>query len=167
MSIRIERINYSIRKIIGQAISTDLSDPRISSSISVTKVSVSHDLSKANVYVSLFLDTDDEEQILLALRSSTGRLRKIISNKLRILKRRVALIVACADICKIWSLGKVTLKLTQFADSSLSTAFDAVVQNFSMKKKKREFNEVFGSRKNIKSSDLGFVVIAMGKMGAF
>ena len=36
-----------------------------------------------------------------------------------------------------------------------------------MKKKKREFNEVFGSRKNIKSSDLGFIVIAMGKMGAF
>ena len=32
------------------------------------------------------LDTDDEEQILLALRSSTGRLRKIISNKLRIRK---------------------------------------------------------------------------------
>ena len=86
MSIRIERVNYSLRKIIGHAISTDLSDPRISTSISVTKVSVSNDLSKANVYVSLFFDTDDKEQILTALRSSTGRLRKIISNKLRIRK---------------------------------------------------------------------------------
>ncbi len=92
---------------------------------------------------------------------------EVVSNKLRAIKRRVALIIACADICKIWSLGKVTLKLTQFADSSLSTVFDAVVQNFSMKKKKREFTEVFGSYADIKSSDLGFVVIAMGKMGAF
>ncbi len=55
---------------------------------------------------------------------------EFISNKLRVLKRRVALIVACADICKIWSLDNVTLKLTQFADFSLSTAFDAVVQIF-------------------------------------
>ena len=107
-------------------------------------------------------DLIDDSKKLLYLKDL-----EIISNKLRTLKRRVALIVACADICKIWSLDKVTLKLTQFADSSLSTAFDAVVQNFLMKKKKREFNEVFGSRKNIKSSDLGLIVIAMGKMGAF
>ena len=75
-------------------------------------------------------DLIDESKKLLYLKDL-----EFISNKLRILKRRVALIVACADICKIWSLDKVTLKLTQFADSSLSTAFDAVVQNFWMKKK--------------------------------
>ena len=86
MNIRTERINYSIRKVLANAINNDLSDPRISSSVSITRVSVSPDLSRANIYISLFLDSYNQEDVLSALRSSSGRLRKIISNKLRIRK---------------------------------------------------------------------------------
>ena len=86
MNIRTERINYSIRKVLANAINNDLSDPRISSSVSITRVSVSPDLSRANIYISLFLGSYNQEDVLSALRSSSGRLRKIISNKLRIRK---------------------------------------------------------------------------------
>ena len=86
MNIRTERINYSIRKVLANAINNDLSDPRIASYVSITKVSVSPDLSRANIYVSLFLESYTQDEVLSALRSSSGRLRKIISTKLRIRK---------------------------------------------------------------------------------
>ena len=86
MNIRTERINYSIRKVLANAINNELSDPRVASSVSITRVSVSPDLSRANIYVSLFLESYTQEDVLSALRSSSGRLRKSISNKLRIRK---------------------------------------------------------------------------------
>ena len=86
MNIRTERINYSIRKVIANAINNELSDPRVASSVTITRVSVSPDLSRANIYVSLFLESYTQEDVLSALRSSSGRLRKNISNKLRIRK---------------------------------------------------------------------------------
>ena len=86
MNIRTERINYSIRKVLANAINNELSDPRVASSVSITRVSVSPDLSRANIYVSLFLESYTQEDVLSALRASSGRLRKSISNKLRIRK---------------------------------------------------------------------------------
>ena len=46
----------------------------------------------------------------------------LIENKLRILKRRMSLIVACADICKIWDLDLVTSRLTFFAEMAFSVS---------------------------------------------
>lgn len=92
---------------------------------------------------------------------------KEISTQLRIFKRRFSLIIALADISKIWSLEEITSKLTIFADLSLSIAFDVVAQEVANDRKHKLLFKKFQSAGKIKSADLGFIVIAMGKMGAF
>ena len=74
MSRRLERVNALLRREISRAISTELSDPRVSSLHTVTRVECSPDLSRAKVYVSV-LDEEDSETIS-ALRSSSGVIRR-------------------------------------------------------------------------------------------
>lgn len=74
MSRRLERVNALLRQEISRAISTELSDPRISSMHTVTRVECSPDLSRARVYVSV-LDEADSDTIP-ALRSSSGVIRR-------------------------------------------------------------------------------------------
>ena len=74
MSRRLERINALLRQEISRIISADLSDPRLSSLHTVTRVTCSADLSRASVYVSV-LDQDSAETIS-ALRSSAGVVRR-------------------------------------------------------------------------------------------
>ncbi len=74
MSRRLERVNALLRQEISRAISTELSDPRISSMHTVTRVECSPDLSRARVYVSV-LDEADSDTIP-ALRSSAGVIRR-------------------------------------------------------------------------------------------
>ena len=68
MSRRLERINALLRQEISRAISTELSDPRISPLYTVTRVQCSSDLSRANVYVSVLDDASSDT--ISALRSS-------------------------------------------------------------------------------------------------
>ena len=74
MSRRLERVNALLRQEISRAISSELSDPRLSPMHSVTRVQCSPDLSRASVYVSV----PDESGVdtISALRSSSGVLRR-------------------------------------------------------------------------------------------
>ncbi len=79
---------------------------------------------------------------------------------LRIARRRLALLTAAADVSGYWSLEQVTGALSSFADSSLSTVVSNLLQQ----------------RANAGELDLpdtanpqhgsGYVVLAMGKLGA-
>lgn len=92
MSRRLERVNALLRREISRAISTELSDPRISSMHTVTRVECSPDLSRARVYVSV-LDEADSDTIS-ALRSSSG----VIQRSLRGLNlKRIPQLVFQAD----------------------------------------------------------------------
>ena len=92
MSRRLERVNALLRREISRAISTGLSDPRISSMHTVTRVECSPDLSRARVYVSV-LDEADSDTIS-ALRSSSG----VIQRSLRGLNlKRIPQLVFQAD----------------------------------------------------------------------
>ena len=84
MNRRRERINFTVRKILGEIISTDLSDPRLSSVISVTEVSISPDLANASVYISVFLNEQKLDDVLKALRAASGRMQKLLSERVRI-----------------------------------------------------------------------------------
>jgi len=81
---RRDRINFTVRKILGEIISTDLSDPRLSSVISVTEVSISPDLANASVYISVFLNEQKSDDVLKALRAASGRMQKLLSERVRI-----------------------------------------------------------------------------------
>jgi ribosome-binding factor A len=79
---RMRRINEVLREVVGAAISSDLSDPRIGF-VTVTSVETSPDLRTAKVYVSVLGSDEDREETLNGLRSSHGVLQTRIAAETR------------------------------------------------------------------------------------
>jgi ribosome-binding factor A len=80
---RMRRIDEAMREVLGEAISRDLSDPRLGF-VTVTGVRTSPDLRHARVYVSV-LGTDEERATTLeGLQSAHGYLQARVSQALRI-----------------------------------------------------------------------------------
>ncbi|WP_223422487.1 [protein-PII] uridylyltransferase family protein [Tateyamaria pelophila] len=77
-----------------------------------------------------------------------------LKSVLRQAKRRAALLIGLADLGGVWSLEQVTTALTQLADMACQTALSAGLAT-----------QV--KRGKLPSRDVGLVVLAMGKMGAF
>ena len=82
MNRRMQRVNVVLRDEISHVLAEELRDPRLSSIVSVTRVSTSPDLSAAKVYVSVLGDEDDKRNTLKALRSAAGYVRKNIRRKI-------------------------------------------------------------------------------------
>jgi ribosome-binding factor A len=76
------RVNEAIREILGDAIATELKDPRIGF-VTVTDVDTSPDLRAARVYVSVLGSQEERESSLAGLRSSHGVLQAKIANGMR------------------------------------------------------------------------------------
>ena len=79
---RMRRVNEAIREILGDAITTDLKDPRIGF-VTVTDVDTSPDLRAARVYVSVLGTEEERERSLAGLRSSHGFLQGKIASAMR------------------------------------------------------------------------------------
>ena len=79
---RMRRVNEAIREILGDAIATDLKDPRIGF-VTVTEVDTSPDLRAARVYVSVLGTVEERERSLAGLRSSHGFLQGKIASAMR------------------------------------------------------------------------------------
>jgi ribosome-binding factor A len=79
---RMRRVNEAIREILGDAIATELKDPRIGF-VTVTDVDTSPDLRAARVYVSVLGSEEERERSLEGLRSSHGVLQKKIATGMR------------------------------------------------------------------------------------
>ena len=77
------RVNESILEIVGDAIATELKDPRIGF-VTVTEVDTSPDLRSARVYVSVLGDEDERERSLAGLQSSHGVLQGKIAGAMRL-----------------------------------------------------------------------------------
>jgi ribosome-binding factor A len=76
------RVNESIKEILGDAITTELKDPRIGF-VTVTEVDTSADLRAARVYVSVLGTEEERERSLAGLRSSHGFLQGKIASAMR------------------------------------------------------------------------------------
>jgi ribosome-binding factor A len=76
------RVNESIKEIIGDAITTELKDPRIGF-VTVTDVDTSPDLRAARVYISVLGSEEERERSLAGLRSSHGFLQGKIASAMR------------------------------------------------------------------------------------
>ncbi|HYP56103.1 MAG TPA: 30S ribosome-binding factor RbfA [Solirubrobacterales bacterium] len=72
------RINEVLREVIGAAIASDLSDPRIGF-VTVTSVETSPDLRTAKVFFSVLGDEEAREETLAGLRASHGVLQSRIA----------------------------------------------------------------------------------------
>jgi ribosome-binding factor A len=79
---RMRRVNEAIREILGDAITTDLKDPRIGF-VTVTDVDTSPDLRAARVYVSVLGSEEERQASLEGLRSSHGVLQSKIASGMR------------------------------------------------------------------------------------
>lgn len=79
---RMKRVNGVMREVIGDAISTELEDPRIGFT-TVTAVETSPDLRSARVFVSVLGDDAAKEATLAALRSAHGVLQAAVARETR------------------------------------------------------------------------------------
>jgi ribosome-binding factor A len=79
---RMRRINEVLREVVGAAISTELSDPRIGF-VTVTSVETSPDLRTAKVFVSVLGDEDERAATLEGLGSSHGVIQSRIAAETR------------------------------------------------------------------------------------
>lgn len=79
---RMRRINEVLREVVGAAIASDLSDPRIGFT-TVTSVETSPDLRHAKVFVSVLGDEEARTATLDGLRSSHGVIQSRIAAETR------------------------------------------------------------------------------------
>jgi ribosome-binding factor A len=89
------RVDEAIRQVIGDAVASDLKDPRVGF-VTVTDVRTSADLSQARVYVSVLGAAQAREDSLEGLRSAHGYLQRRIAAELH-LKRTPTLDFAYDD----------------------------------------------------------------------
>lgn len=80
---RMRRVNEVIREVVGEAIASELEDPRIGF-VTVTAVDTSPDLRSARVFVSVLGDERERERSLAGLRASHGLLQARIASEMRI-----------------------------------------------------------------------------------
>ncbi len=83
MSRRTERLSRAIQAEISRLLEKEVNDPRLSSLISVTHVTVSEDLHHVRVYVSVIGDDAMRTETLDGFRAATGFIRREVSANLR------------------------------------------------------------------------------------
>jgi len=83
VSRRTERLNRAIQQEISRLLEKEINDPRLSSLISVTAVSISDDLRHVHVSVSVMGDEASREQALAGFRAASGFIRKTVATNLR------------------------------------------------------------------------------------
>jgi ribosome-binding factor A len=79
---RMRRINEVLREVVGAAIGSELSDPRIGF-VTVTSVETSPDLRAAKVFVSVLGSEEEREATLAGLHSSRGLIQAKIARETR------------------------------------------------------------------------------------
>ncbi len=102
------------------------------------------------------------EDSLAALLSDTAALQAAdVGPGLRALKRKVALLVALADLGGVWTLEQVTGALTRFADASVQRVVAAALSQ------EAERGRLPGLKSETLVNGGGLAILAMGKMGAY
>lgn len=89
------RVDEAIRQVIGDALASDLKDPRVGF-VTVTDVKTSSDLSHARVYVSVFGDDGARAETMAGLSHAHGFLQRRVAGELK-LKRTPTLEFAYDD----------------------------------------------------------------------
>jgi ribosome-binding factor A len=85
MSNRIERANAEIQRVISDILLKDLSDPRISSLITVTSVKTSSDFHHCKIGVSvLSQDENERKQIFGLIKKSSSYIRTLLCQRVKL-----------------------------------------------------------------------------------
>jgi [glutamine synthetase] adenylyltransferase / [glutamine synthetase]-adenylyl-L-tyrosine phosphorylase len=102
------------------------------------------------------------EDVLADLAALTGHeARSDIMARLRIAKRRAALIIALADIAELWPLARITGALSALADAALGAAWRHLLVGAA------KLGQLVLPYPDEPERDCGVIVLGMGKLGAF
>ncbi len=82
MRIRPERVAHLMRREVAEILETKLRDPRLASTVTVTDVEVTHDLSFARIYVTILGDPAHREPGMAALQHAAGFVRHELGGRL-------------------------------------------------------------------------------------
>lgn len=80
---RIDRISEEVKKELSNIV-RELKDPRIATVVSVVNVRVTKDLRFAKAYVSVFGDENAQQDVIAALKSAAGFIRKEIGQRVNL-----------------------------------------------------------------------------------
>ena len=80
---RMRRVNEVLREVIGDAVTSDLGDPRLSM-VTITQVDTSPDLRSARVYVTVLGDEEARSNALDALNAAHGQIQSMIASETRL-----------------------------------------------------------------------------------
>jgi ribosome-binding factor A len=83
-SFRPQRVANVIREVVSEAIAGKLSDPRIGSLVSVTRVEVTADLEHAKVFFSVMGPPAAERRTMQGLQSAVGVVQRMVARELSI-----------------------------------------------------------------------------------
>lgn len=116
-------------------------------------------------FTATSLKTPIEDSLALLLEetgnvTATAASESEVMRALRTLKKKVALLLALADLGKVWTCTKVTKALSDFADAALLSA----VRFALLEEEKR--GKITLRNKQRPEEDCGLIVLAMGKHGA-
>jgi ribosome-binding factor A len=83
---RVDRVRKAIQREMGDILRTEIKDPRLDDLvISVTEVDLTPDLSVAKIYLSIFLDDEDERnEVMTILITHEAKARKALGHRIRL-----------------------------------------------------------------------------------
>ena len=84
MSRRMGRVNELLREELSQLVLRELKDPRVASFVTITEVDTSPDLDHARVYVSVMASAEEQNNVMVGLKSAEGFLRRTLRDRLKI-----------------------------------------------------------------------------------
>ena len=84
MTRRAERVSSIIQQELSYLLREQVNDPRLTSLISITKVSTSPDLRLTKVFISTLGNEVNKNEILQGFAAASGFLRKQLANRLKL-----------------------------------------------------------------------------------
>ncbi len=81
---RMTRINEEIQREISNIMRLELKDPRISTMASVLSVETTQDLKYAKVFISVFGDDTQKQEVMEGLKSANGFIRKELARRINL-----------------------------------------------------------------------------------
>ncbi|MFN8587818.1 MAG: 30S ribosome-binding factor RbfA [Candidatus Eisenbacteria bacterium] len=82
MRIRPEKVAHLMRREVAEILETKLRDPRLASTVTVTDVQVTQDLSFARIYVTILGPADHRAAGMAALQHAAGFVRHELGSRL-------------------------------------------------------------------------------------
>lgn len=82
---RQERMAVELKRILSRILQEEIKDPRLDfSTVSVSRVEVTNDLSHARVYISIMGDEEKQQETMAALQKARGFIRSGIAAEVQI-----------------------------------------------------------------------------------